>query len=341
MPAYVPHEELAYYPDIPHGTLHDTTFYSRILDNTRPIQVYVPPGYHWGDSCAVVVFHDGPGFVTMAPGNNALDFLISQKRIPKVIGILVPPVNRDPEYVGNQQEKFAAFIATELMPFVDSRFATRRSPSARATVGISNGGNIALLTAYLYPQVFGNAGSFSGAIQSGTLTTYRDQEPLPLRIYADVGTYGDLLNIAQSYHQVLHWVSYTHQYNEWPEGHNWSNWVSHLDNALLFFDLDRTDPSEAVDEKNGSIPRSFGLQQNYPNPFNPKTVVSSQLPVVSNVKLVVYDVLGREVAVLVNERRAAGRYEDTFDASGLASGVYIYRLTAGSFVESRKMILLK
>ena len=89
------------------------------------------------------------------------------------------------------------------------------------------------------------------------------------------------------------------------------------------------------------LPEQYGLGQNYPNPFNPKTVVSSQLPVGSNVKLVVYDMLGREVAVLVNERRAAGSYRDTFDGSGLASGVYICRMTAGSFVQSRKMLLVQ
>ncbi|RPH33056.1 T9SS C-terminal target domain-containing protein, partial [bacterium] len=61
----------------------------------------------------------------------------------------------------------------------------------------------------------------------------------------------------------------------------------------------------------------------------------------SQVELVVYDLLGREVAVLVKERRAAGSYQDTFDGSGLASGMYIYRLTAGSFVQSRKMLLLR
>jgi hypothetical protein len=59
------------------------------------------------------------------------------------------------------------------------------------------------------------------------------------------------------------------------------------------------------------------------------------------VKLVVFDLLGREVAVLVNERKAPGSYEATFDANGLASGVYVYRLTAGSFVQSRKMVLVK
>jgi len=88
-------------------------------------------------------------------------------------------------------------------------------------------------------------------------------------------------------------------------------------------------------------PTSIRLDQNYPNPFNPKTIVSSELPVASHVRLVVYDILGREVAVLVNERRIAGRYHDHFDGTKLATGVYIYRLTAGTLTQSRKMILLK
>jgi hypothetical protein len=108
-------------------------------------------------------------------------------------------------------------------------------------------------------------------------------------------------------------------------------------------DIGAQEEQVIVDVADGqpSVPTRFALEQNYPNPFNPKTVVSSQLPVASNVKLVVYDLLGREVAVLVDERRAAGYYHDTFDGSGLASGVYLYRLTTGSFVQSRKMLLLK
>jgi hypothetical protein len=98
-------------------------------------------------------------------------------------------------------------------------------------------------------------------------------------------------------------------------------------------------PVHVVD--NAEAPSAFRLEQNFPNPFNPKTVVSSQLPVASDVKLVVFDLLGREVAVLVNERRAAGRYQDSFDASGLASGTYIYRMTAVDLVLSRRMTVLR
>jgi photosystem II stability/assembly factor-like uncharacterized protein len=85
----------------------------------------------------------------------------------------------------------------------------------------------------------------------------------------------------------------------------------------------------------------FALYQNYPNPFNPTTVIKYHLPVATDVKLLVYDILGRKVAVLVNERKNPGRYEATFDARGLSSGVYFYRLEAGSYVQTRKLVLLR
>jgi hypothetical protein len=86
---------------------------------------------------------------------------------------------------------------------------------------------------------------------------------------------------------------------------------------------------------------SFELSQNYPNPFNPITVISYQLSAFSNVKLTVFDILGREVTTLVNEEKQPGTYEVKFDATSLSSGIYFYRLQAGSFVETKKMILIR
>jgi hypothetical protein len=85
----------------------------------------------------------------------------------------------------------------------------------------------------------------------------------------------------------------------------------------------------------------FRLEQNYPNPFNPRTAVTYQVPATSHVLLAVYDILGRNVAQLVNEQKVPGLYSVMFDASGLSSGVYFYRLQTGSFVQTRKMILLR
>jgi hypothetical protein len=90
-----------------------------------------------------------------------------------------------------------------------------------------------------------------------------------------------------------------------------------------------------------ATPSTFRLGQNYPNPFNPSTTITFELPKSSDVRLTVFDLLGREVAVLVNERREAGGHAATFDASALSSGVYVYRLEAGGAVLSRKCLLLK
>ncbi|OGU77132.1 MAG: hypothetical protein A2W11_11295 [Ignavibacteria bacterium RBG_16_35_7] len=89
------------------------------------------------------------------------------------------------------------------------------------------------------------------------------------------------------------------------------------------------------------IPIRFALYQNFPNPFNPTTVISWQLPISGYVSLKVYDVLGNEITTLVNEEKPAGSNEIEFDASGLPSGIYFYKLQAGNFVETKKMILLK
>ena len=93
--------------------------------------------------------------------------------------------------------------------------------------------------------------------------------------------------------------------------------------------------------KEGEIPKHFTLLQNYPNPFNPSTIIRFELPKSSEVRLSVYDILGREVSVLVNERRDVGVHEVKFDGSDLASGMYFYRLQAGDFVQTRKLLLLK
>ena len=89
------------------------------------------------------------------------------------------------------------------------------------------------------------------------------------------------------------------------------------------------------------LPKEYNLAQNYPNPFNPTTTIQYSIPHRSNVELKVYDVLGNEVAILINEEKERGVYTVSFDATGLASGMYLYRLQAGNFVETKKMILLR
>jgi len=96
-----------------------------------------------------------------------------------------------------------------------------------------------------------------------------------------------------------------------------------------------------VSVENGNLPGDFELLQNYPNPFNPITTISYQIPEPAFVIIKVFDVLGNEIATLVNEEKIAGSYEAEFDGSGLTSGIYYYRITAREFSQTRKMILVK
>ncbi len=114
------------------------------------------------------------------------------------------------------------------------------------------------------------------------------------------------------------------------------------------------DYSVSIETGNG-LPSEFSLEQNYPNPFNPKTKIKFTIPTSPLnpspyqgegqrerlISLKVYDVLGNETATLVNEEKPAGSYEVEFDATELTSGIYFYRLVAGSYIETRKMVLLK
>lgn len=97
----------------------------------------------------------------------------------------------------------------------------------------------------------------------------------------------------------------------------------------------------AVKVSEGGLPNHFVLEQNYPNPFNPVTIISYQLPEDGRVTLKVYDILGREVATLADEKQDAGTHAVTFDGSRLSSGVYFYRLTAGTFSDVKKLMLVK
>lgn len=93
--------------------------------------------------------------------------------------------------------------------------------------------------------------------------------------------------------------------------------------------------------ENENLDKKFELAQNYPNPFNPSTTIKYSVPGASHVELTVYDLIGREVAQLVNETKSAGSYEVKFDASDLASGTYVYRLKTGNYSTSKKMLLVK
>ncbi|HCY76051.1 MAG TPA: hypothetical protein DHV28_09030 [Ignavibacteriales bacterium] len=119
-------------------------------------------------------------------------------------------------------------------------------------------------------------------------------------------------------------------YNQQPSGDQWNfadNKIIHVQSPTFV--------------SNEILPNLFSLSQNYPNPFNPSTKIRYAISQTAFTSLKVYSILGEEVATLINEEKTSGIYEINFDATNLTSGTYIYRLQAGDYVETRKMILLK
>jgi hypothetical protein len=130
-----------------------------------------------------------------------------------------------------------------------------------------------------------------------------------------------------------------------PQQYSYSDKLSGIESSKLYYRLKQIDfngsfeYSEIVEAE--IAPSVFSLSQNYPNPFNPGTTISYQLPVNGFVTLKVYDVLGNEAATLINEEKQAGEYKIEFNAANLSSGVYFYQLQTGSFVLTKKMLLVK
>lgn len=139
-----------------------------------------------------------------------------------------------------------------------------------------------------------------------------------------------------------------------------NTWISDISGAgnIVFFSVDfpgttvgyasasngaiyKYNPPTAVNNYSNEVPNSFKLYNNYPNPFNPSTTIKFDIAKGSNVKITIYDILGKEVKILVNENLKAGKYQINFDASSISSGTYFYRVDAGDYSEIKKMVLLK
>ena len=142
--------------------------------------------------------------------------------------------------------------------------------------------------------------------------------------------------------KVKYWNNQTNQWITIPNAviNQSANTITFFNSQIASYYILTSDKVTAV-EDHATVPTSYSLEQNYPNPFSPTTNIKFSLPMSSDVKLIVYDMLGKSVATLVNEFKPAGTYEVKFDGSKLASGVYIYKLAAGNYQASKKMQLIK
>jgi hypothetical protein len=164
-----------------------------------------------------------------------------------------------------------------------------------------------------------------------------------------VGTVGDTLQFLLDNGSATPTSTRTSSYRTGLNGIRWYNRadpnygsgkaVSH-ENLLLTASI--AVPTAVIESATQSnVPLQYGLEQNYPNPFNPSTTIRFQMPSKGFVTLRIYDIVGREVATLVNGFQEAGTHNVKFDASNLPSGIYLYRITSGTYAETKKLVLIK
>ena len=336
MPYYILPPEIAYYSSIPHGTIKDTSFYSSNLANSRSVRIYLPPGYDPLRSYPLILFHDGLEYISLGSVKNIFDWLISQKQVEPLIGIFVPPVDRESEYAGSKKDLFTAFIVDELMPVIDQKYSTSKDPHKRATLGASNGGNITLYLGMKHPETFGKIAAQSSNIEEIISNTYQSEAKMDIELYLDIGTYdiSVLIPLVNNFVQIIQNKNYVYQSKVWHEGHSWGNWKGHLRYVLMQF----FPPGTGLFEN--PVPDKIRLYQNFPNPFSSQTRIDFKAPVSSFVELTVYDVTGKMIQSLYNKMVSIENNSISFTNPKLADGVYFYSLRVNNIVLSRKMNIL-
>lgn len=238
MPRYIVSPETIHDLMVPPGWIIDTLISSTILGNSRTVKIYLPAAYRTdGKEYPVVLFHDGLEYITLANACIILDNMIAKKQIRPVIAVFVPPVDREPEYVGDRKDLYAGFICGELMPAIDAKYHTSRDPHDRANIGISNGGNISLYIGVTHPECFGKIAAYSTSVVQEIPGKLAKTENMDLEIYLDMGTYdiGGLIPMVDNLARMLDRLGYPYTYNKWHEGHSWGSWKGHLGVALKKF----------------------------------------------------------------------------------------------------------
>ncbi len=280
-------------------------------------------------------------YLTLGKAANVLNNLLDSAKIQSVISIFVKPNNRNEEYAGSLRNQYRLFFVDELVPFIDANYKTKANPLERLVIGDSYGGNISALISYNHPDVFALCGLHSAAFQPNNYEAYNliINGPVEEIKWCLVwGTYESLYTNLRSFRDYLITGGYEMDWLERPEGHSWGLWRASIDRMLEYF---YPGYSTALISEKSVEPNDLMLNQNYPNPFNPVTNINFQLITSNFVTLKVFNALGEEVSTLINEEKPAGKYIIEFKGDDLPSGIYFYQLTAGSLVQTKKMILLR
>ncbi|MBK9965910.1 MAG: secretin and TonB N-terminal domain-containing protein [Holophagales bacterium] len=243
-PGYVPPPDVDPNPGAPKGRYEELAIESRAMGGPRRAIVWVPPAPAAGtEPFPVLYLLDGLDYREFARVHTVAANLVAARKLPPILLVLVPPVDRNVEY--ERSEAFERFLVTELVPAVESRWKVRTDPAGRGVMGVSLGAFAALSAAARHPGVFGRCGAQStgNAVEANFDALLADLARLPassVRFHLDVGTFesnlhgADLLSASRRLRSVLARRQEL-QYREVPEGHSWGSWRARLAEAWTFF----------------------------------------------------------------------------------------------------------
>lgn len=260
-----------------------------------------------------------------------------------------PLINTD-VYISGNNGNFSRNVQTDATGTFQIGLLAGELPTSNLWLGSGNSDDTSIVSAGVQLPTI-NSGNVltknlviysTNSTITGIVTLNGNPPNMNLEMYANVSDTGSVRTITDlDGNYTLHVSNKLFNYNvgtgQLPLNYYYYSIIAHPGQTDVNFNFTLTD----VEQDQSAIPNEFSLMQNFPNPFNPSTVIKYTLPIRSMVSLTLYNVLGREVTTLVNEVKEAGKYDIDFNGSSLTSGVYFYRLQAGSFVQTRKMILLK
>jgi hypothetical protein len=267
----------------------------------------------------------------------------------------VKDVNGDPVvsfnvYLSGNDGAFNRNASTDTAGVYHLGLLSNEVPFSNLSVGVGDSYDTTIVSAYHEFSVVNSGNNLTqdftlfkaNSTISGRVTVESNSPAGPVQVY---GSSTDSANVqtttdANGYftlHVSDQIYNYTIFLGNTPVGYVFPNPVAHPGDTNVNINLTLTD----VKLVDSGIPKTFALSQNYPNPFNPSTKIQYEIPKASFVHLTVYNVIGQQVAELVNHEQSPGKYSVTFDGANVTSGIYFYRIEAGSFVQTNKMILLK
>jgi enterochelin esterase family protein len=252
MPGYVPPEEIVPRQGIQHGILDTIWFKSALLGRTHPVYIYLPASYQpRGVPYPSIWVTDGGEYLTLGLMLNVLDNLIADGRISPVVAVFVDP-RTDPRDAGTStrmydytmKDTLVNALADELRSRLIKKYNLSMRASETAVMGASLGGLTATFAGFQRPEVFGVVAAQSPSYwwaDEAILALVQKKEKTDIRIYIDTGTIRDAKDESRKMKAILESKGYEIAYAEYPEGHNWVNWRSRLDEILVFFQGRETD----------------------------------------------------------------------------------------------------